>query len=50
MKSVVVKRSVVISGHKTGVSLEDEMSAKSTSGHGRCFNPHRSLRPYRVLC
>jgi predicted DNA-binding ribbon-helix-helix protein len=28
MKSVVVKRSVVISGRKTGVSLEDEMSAK----------------------
>jgi predicted DNA-binding ribbon-helix-helix protein len=24
MKSVVVKRSVVISGHKTSVSLEDE--------------------------
>jgi len=50
MKSVVVKRSVVISGHKTGVSLEDEMSAKSKSGHGRCFNTHRSLRSYRVLC
>ncbi len=45
MKSVIAKRSVVINGHKTSISLEDAAAMAFTSdqngGTSRCLNSSR---------